>query len=165
MGIDRVKFSGWNGYMELFVIDLDHMQLAVDDRDFFLSEQGQSRPWNTRQRFKARQHLECEKNEKWHEDIMMVDLFHRDADIASMRFPYTLEFVYVFNMGFQNYAEGEWEVARGTLERTSAMLGVQDGPSLALLEFMAKYPFKAPTEWTGVREMTREEIEHGGDRA
>mmetsp|Transcript_29578 Transcript_29578/g.83111 ORF Transcript_29578/g.83111 Transcript_29578/m.83111 type:complete len:862 (+) Transcript_29578:2-2587(+) len=146
--IDRVIITGSVTPMELYVVDLDYMSLTV------VPPPAMHINWTSRQRFRVRQFLEAEKNMKWHEDAKMVSLFNENPEIAAMRFRYTLEFIYVFNMGYQNYSQGEWQVAQRLLTRTRTMLGVVDGPSLALLRFMEHpYQFEAPESWHGVREL------------
>lgn len=145
--IDRVIIRGSVAPMELFAIDLDYMFLSVEPA---LGPQ----KWTSRERFKVRQFLESEKESKWGDEVEIINFFNENTDIASMRFRYTLEFIHVFKMGFQNYTEGEWEVAERMLRRTREMLGVEDGPSAALLRFMEKdYNFHAPEGWHGVREL------------
>merc|ERR1711988_1430450 len=102
--------------------------------------------WNPRQRFRIRQFLEKEKDQKW-EEYDVVGAFNEHPDIAAMRFRYTQEFSNVFNMGYQNYAEGEWGVAGRMLQQTQTMLGVDDGPSTALLKFMEMSSYEAPDSW------------------
>jgi len=97
--------------------------------------------------------LENEKEQKWADGVKMVNLFNENADIASMRFRYTLEFIHVFNMGYQNYSQGEWQVAQRLLQRTRDMLGVEDGPSVALLKFMERTNYEAPDTWQGIRDL------------
>merc|ERR1712217_839537 len=95
-----------------------------------------------------------EKNSKWAADYVLAATFESDVAIKSMRRRYTVEFFQLFNMGFQNYSEGEWQVARRMLSCTRAILGVEDGPSNALLRFMeVPYGFEAPKGWKGVREV------------
>lgn len=147
--IDRVVITGQQDPIDLFSIDVDYHSLVPD--------QSTSRNivWNSRQRFKARQVLEADKKEKWSADCRMVSLFNDNADIATMRFRYTLEFLHVFNMGYQNYSLGEWEVAQKLLHRTRTMLGVEDGPSKALLLFMGNtHDFRPPPGWKGFRTLT-----------
>eukprot|EP00929_Paragymnodinium_shiwhaense_P049280 TRINITY_DN24868_c0_g1_i1.p1 TRINITY_DN24868_c0_g1~~TRINITY_DN24868_c0_g1_i1.p1 ORF type:complete len:985 (+),score=150.21 TRINITY_DN24868_c0_g1_i1:265-3219(+) len=149
--IDRVKLDGWTFFLELFTIDLDHMILTV--------EPPQPQPvWNTRQRFRARQLLDQEKNARWNDRFNMAIYFQTNPDIAAMRFRYTLEFIHVFNNGLQNYLEGEWAVAERLLRRASTLLGVEDGPSLALLRYMDRYNYRAHPEWCGVRDICRDEL-------
>jgi len=147
--IDRVKITGCVTPMDLYVIDLDYRSLSVEPPPSMQIN------WTSRQRFRVRQFLEAEKTMKWSEDTHMVTLFNENPEIACMRFRYTLEFIHVFNMGYQNYAQGEWEVAVRLLSRTRTMLGVVDGPSLALLRYMQQQPYdcKAPPGWNGVREL------------
>jgi class 3 adenylate cyclase len=145
--IDRVIIIGSVDPMELYAIDLDYKNLTVERlpplKTFFSS----------RVRFKVRQYLEQEKMMKLHEEVYMANLFNQDPDIATMRFRYTLEFIHVFNMGYQNYLWGEWQVAQRLLSRTWTMLGAEDGPSAALLRFMEAHEFKAPEDWKGYREL------------
>jgi len=70
-------------------------------------------------------------------------------------------------MGYQNYLEGEWKVARQFLLKTRDMLGVRevivrgqaqkesfiDGPSQSLLRFMERTCFVAPEWWSGMHEL------------
>eukprot|EP00927_Polykrikos_kofoidii_P081860 TRINITY_DN7975_c0_g2_i1.p1 TRINITY_DN7975_c0_g2~~TRINITY_DN7975_c0_g2_i1.p1 ORF type:complete len:952 (+),score=158.11 TRINITY_DN7975_c0_g2_i1:201-3056(+) len=146
--VDRVVITGSVEPMEIYAIDLDPMLLAIE------SQPANRLVWNSRQRFKARQFLEAEKYEKLDEDIHMVEFFNENQDVTSMRFRYTLEFIHVFKMGYQNYSLGEWQVAQRFLSRTRIMLGVHDGPSSALLRFMEKpHSFQAPDWWQGVRDL------------
>eukprot|EP00439_Symbiodinium_sp_Y106_P005596 s3618_g1.t1 len=142
--IDRVIITGSVVPMDLYVIDLDYMSLTVEP------PLGPQR-WTTKDRFKVRQFLENEKDQKLADGVKMVNLFNENADIASMRFRYTLEFIHVFNMGYQNYSQGEWQVAQRMLARTRDMLG--DGPSIALLKFMERTGFEAPDNWMGIRDL------------
>lgn len=145
--IDRVIITGSASPMDLYVVDLDLLSLTVE-QPFSLQR------WTNRDRFRVRQWLESEKDNKLTEETNMVNYFNENADIASMRFRYTLEFVHVFNMGFQNYSQGEWQVAQRMLLRTKDMLGVEDGPSVALLSFMeSTHNFEAPENWQGVRDL------------
>lgn len=134
--------------MKLYAIDLDYYGVNMEPPMIL------GKAWSSKLRFKSRQYLEAEKNEKLHDEVHMVTFFNDSAEIAAMRFRYTLEFIHVFNMGFQNYSPGEWQVAQRLLMRTRSMLGVEDGPSAALLRFM-KTPFnyEAPEGWGGVREL------------
>jgi len=144
--IDRVIITGSVVPMKLYVIDLDYMSLTIEPPPPMQIN------WTSRQRFRVRQFLEAEKIKKWHDDVQLVNMFNENPDIATMRFRYTNEFVHVFNMGYQNYSQGEWEVAQRLLLRTRTMLGVEDGPSIALLRFMeSPYQFEAPRNWQGIR--------------
>lgn len=145
--IDRVIITGSVKPMELYVVDLDYMSLTVEPPPPMHIN------WTSKQRFRVRQFLEAEKSAKLHETTKIVNLFNENSEIATMRFRYTLEFVHVFNMGYQNYNQGEWEVARRLLSRTHTMLGIPDGPSRALLTFMEASGFEAPDAWQGIREL------------
>merc|ERR1712061_721714 len=104
--------------------------------------------WNSSRRFRARQFIESEKSDKWYADIAV--LFDEDDVIAKMRSKCTQAFLEVFKMGFQNYVQGEWSVARRFLFRTRDRLGFHDGPSDALLVFMESHAgHRAPAGWHG----------------
>merc|ERR1711968_207043 len=101
--------------MNLYVMDLDYYALEVE-------EPHEMRHMGNKQRFLARQHLEQEKNKKRGDEVSMVSLFDEHPAITKMRARYTAEFAHVFNMGYQNYQNGEWEVAERFLHRTRTML-------------------------------------------
>mmetsp|Transcript_23680 Transcript_23680/g.55238 ORF Transcript_23680/g.55238 Transcript_23680/m.55238 type:complete len:1002 (-) Transcript_23680:128-3133(-) len=141
--IDRVIIRGSKVPLDLYGFDLDYMCLKVRRRRVTLA-------WNPRQRFRARQLLEVEKNNHVGEGVELADEFDKHYDLGQMRNIFTTEFLHRFNMGFLNYVHGEWQVARRVLSQTRMMLGVQDGPSCALLRFMQSYDYEAPDTWDGV---------------
>ncbi|CAK9043294.1 unnamed protein product [Durusdinium trenchii] len=144
--IDRVIIRGSPAPMELYCVDLDYKSLEVD-----LTARPKV-PWNTRQRFKVRQWMEQEKNAVLQKDLSEV--FATDEVIAQMREAFTVEFFQLFNMGYQNYSQGEWQVARRMLMEIKSRLAPDDGPSTALLKFMEfPHDFDAPKEWLGVRDL------------
>jgi class 3 adenylate cyclase len=158
--IDRVIITGSSDPLDLYCLDLDYSNLEVDN------EIHKTRPhhWNHRLRFKARQFLEFEKEMKLDYDLETVELFESDKVVCDMRERYTMEFTQVFNMGYSNYFEGEWEVARKFFNETQNMLGAcsPDGPSNALLKYMEfgrtegdkePYKFVAPKGWKGVHDL------------
>jgi len=148
--IDQVVIRGSAQPTCLYCLDLDYMCLKVDT-DF------SSRPatWNSRLRFKARQFLEAEKSRKLDLEVRTVTMFEQCEEISQMRRRYSTEFLQLFNMGFQNYMEGEWQVAGRLLTQTRGMLrkNIEDGPSSALLRFMEQSQFNAPSGWAGIHEL------------
>jgi len=146
--IDKVNMKGSKIPLGLYVYDVETQRLPVHEYSSRLE-------WSVRQRFKARQLFEVEKAKKWTNDVNIVsDFINESTDVRAMRKLYTTEFLQLFNMGYQNYSEGEWRVARRLLKATQDMLGFQDGPSTALLAFMeAPYQFEAPPKWIGVRDI------------
>lgn len=146
--IDRVIIRGSKTPMMLYTLDLDYECLEVE------SLRDPRMVFTSRTRFKARQWLEQEKNRKWKPEVKMYVEFDLDQDIGQMRRRYTIEFLQLFHMGYQNYSHGEWQVARRLLDNARTMLrGVEDGPCLALMHFMDRHGFKAPAWWQGVREL------------
>merc|ERR1719443_2318891 len=121
--------------MSIFTVDLDFMSLEVQAKKPF------SRVWNTRMRFRARQCVEVEKARKLNQP--MIGAFEESEDVAIMRKAYTEEFEQLFIMGYQNYIWGEWKVAKNYFTKTSTLLDFKDGPSEALLKFMARHGSEA----------------------
>eukprot|EP00439_Symbiodinium_sp_Y106_P049645 s2650_g6.t1 len=172
--IDKVNMKGSKTPLSLYVYDVETDRVPVHEYSTALE-------WSVRQRFKARQLFEVEKSKKLTSEVNVVeDFINASVDVKAMRKLYTTEFLQLFNMGYQNYSEGEWRVARRLLKATQDMLGFQepcratpkshadgsgtpvriwwctleDGPSTALLAFMeTPYQFEAPPKWTGVRDV------------
>jgi hypothetical protein len=147
--IDRVLIKGSTLPMHLYSLDLDSDAVVVDKpRDPKLQ-------WNVRMRFKTRQFLESEKQSRMARSYQIVQEFEGERVISRMRRKYTLEFLQSFHMGFQNYINGEWQVARRLLAHSrTALIGFDDGPCKALLRFMEyPYDYQAPDGWTGIREL------------
>lgn len=144
--IDRVVLTGSTEPMKIFSMDLNVMCVEIGPTPMKI-------PWNPRQRFKARQYLESEKQQKLKEDLDTSTLFDLDPNIMAMRALYTVSFRENFAMGYQNYSQGEWPVARRMLINTQRMLADdsdpkwEDGPSTALLKYMEQHQFQAPKEW------------------
>jgi len=150
--IDNVIITGSVHPMQLFCVDLDTLAVQVSRAAPLAIT------WNTRNRFKARQYLELEKEDRLRESNF-AQFFVDDPVLADMRTRYTTDFFQLFNMGYQNYAEGEWQVARRMLLRTKTFLGYEDGPSIALLRFMEKDHFEAPRKWQGIRELDQKQVQ------
>ncbi|CAE7198715.1 unnamed protein product, partial [Symbiodinium natans] len=140
--IDKVTIKGSLVPLELYCLDLDFKRLQVEDRPELPIT------WNSRYRFKSRHAMEMRKNHLWNDEFSKAHILKKDPHFQEMRTPYTDVFLQNFNMGYQNYAQGEWQVARNLLLKTHTMLREKDGPSEALLRFMEKpYQFKAPEGW------------------
>jgi len=168
--IDCVKISGSKDPMEIYVMDLCYSGLQVDK-----SNHGPT-TFTSRQRYNVRKFMDSEKERKKKPEVSMEKYFNEgyDIDIAKMRAPYTREFLHVFNMGYQNYAQGEWKVAQRFLQKTKINLSPrrsegkdiesstsgEDGPSAALLKYMEQESvlksgeLEAPPWWKGVRELS-----------
>merc|ERR1712070_1232634 len=92
--------------------------------------------------FELRMKREKAKEEKMQDSFSVHSLFETDVDIVNMRKEYPPKFFQLFTKGYLNYEAGEWDVARQVFEQTRDMLkGVSDGPSTALLDFMAGFKF------------------------
>jgi class 3 adenylate cyclase len=151
--IDKVMLGEFRQPLDLYTLDLDTENVRIDlpwQRSFH---------WpNVRERFKARQFLEAEKQQKFALDYDIAGETAVQKDIIEMREIYTKEFLCLFNRGYQNYTQGEWTVAKRVFSQTHTMLGVKDGPSGALLNFMeanaSAFNFAPPEGWNGVRTIT-----------
>mmetsp|Transcript_86183 Transcript_86183/g.191972 ORF Transcript_86183/g.191972 Transcript_86183/m.191972 type:complete len:81 (+) Transcript_86183:2-244(+) len=80
--------------------------------------------------------------------------------MKKMRQVFPARFFQIFSKGYLNYEAGEWDVARSVFEETIGMLGEPDGPSKALLEYMALFDFNShrvtSKGWLGYRELNEE---------
>eukprot|EP00439_Symbiodinium_sp_Y106_P036836 s4536_g4.t1 len=147
--IDRVLITGSPTPMQLYCVDLDYYSLEVDNSP------APQVPLNTKNRYRARQFIESQKVQKLGKDFQIVMAFEEDPAIHAMRQRYTVDFFQLFNMGYQNYAQGEWLVARRMLMETKDLLGVEDGPSVALLRYMEDpHQFEAPKDWHSMRDLS-----------
>lgn len=146
--IDRVIVPGSKEPLRIFTMDLEVSVLPVDPP---LQHEGLI--WNMRQRFKARQALEAIKQSKLSAGRCMVKDLEAMEDAKAMRARFSERMFQVFGMAFHNYIAGEWKIAQGYFTETRRVLGDEDGPSAALLEFMAETEFEAPPTWQGYREL------------
>jgi len=154
--LDCVIVPGSAQAMKLYTIDLDCQSLQVDPHA------PAGKVWNSRQRFRARQFLEAQRQMKWTDGCKMIDMFELMPEVQLMRRRYTKRFTQIFGMAYQNYSEGEWKVAKSLLSETRHVLGHEDGPSLALLRFMALYDYDAPDGWRGYHELSDLGVHHRG---
>lgn len=146
--IDRVIIKGSKAPLELYAIDLDPRCPDLQRKQI------PAPAWTVRTRFKVRQALEAEKQRKWNFAGRFADHFDGFDDVVRMRRCFSVEFAQLFNMGYQNYSEGEWQVARRLLCRTLWFLGERDGPSHFLLNSMeSPHQYEAPEGWHGVHEL------------
>jgi len=145
--IDKVIIPGSKVPVEIYCVDLDIQGITM------LDEQPLQYVWNTRNRFKVRQYIEAEKTARESVDFDVAGFLNLDPIYRDMRKRYDVKFFQLFSMGYHNYSEGEWSVARRMLSCTRAFLGAEDGPSIALLKHMASYNFQAPPSFHGVREL------------
>lgn len=150
--VDNAIIPGCSTPMELYSVDLDYESVPIDRSPPPVIQ------WPSgRNRYRARQFLSGQKAIKLREDFDMRACFDKDPTIRDMRKIFTREFLQIFNMGFLNYLQGEWLVAKRMLletqKYTQQMGGSQDGPSTALLSYMQDFQFEAPKDWTGVRQM------------
>ena len=63
---------------------------------------------------------------------------------------YDEKFYEMFNAAFELYIDGFWQNAKEKFEEIMLVFN-QDGPSMALLEFMKSHNFCSPIDWNGIR--------------
>lgn len=154
--LDRAMVPGSKWPMGIYTFDLDPGAISPSPHP----DPNEEVIWNARMRFRARQALATQKNEK--SQMKMDEFIAGMEDAKAMRACYTEAFHRYYAMGFQNYVAGEWEVATRLFGETLGMIqGVshdKDGPSSALLKFMASYDNVAPANWPGYRELKAADI-------
>jgi len=149
--IDKVLVTGSAKPFSLFSVDLDYMALDIADLQPLTIQ------WpHPKRRFEARRWLAQEKEQKMTSAFDPASVFDTDPHITLMRQVYTLEFMHLYNMGYQNYFLGEWGVARRILEKTLKTLPFKDGPTLALLSYMELHSVSL---WKGVRVLSALDVE------
>jgi hypothetical protein len=147
--IDHVLITGSNKPMDLYAIDLDTSGLEVEKVIKQIK-------YNAYHRINAKKVLDGLKQAKLDRSKDTVkDFWLGSQVIGEMRNRFTPDFIHLFEMGYQNYRLGEWEMAERLLSRTLTMLGTIDGPSNAILKFMEEHDFLAPETWAwmGRREL------------
>lgn len=146
--IDYVVVPGSREPMKMYTVDVDPTVLKLEK-----PLNTENLVWNMRRRFKARQALEAQKQLKLSENLSMIDELNNSPDFKAMRARFNERFTQVFGMAFQNYVAGEWKIAYEMLKetRTTLLGGQQDGPSVALLDFMTSYEVECPAGWQGYR--------------
>mmetsp|Transcript_90350 Transcript_90350/g.255856 ORF Transcript_90350/g.255856 Transcript_90350/m.255856 type:complete len:1020 (+) Transcript_90350:208-3267(+) len=146
--IDRVTLKGgMSTPIRLHTVDLSGESLKTD---YVVPKRGNNQ-------FELRMQREKAKEEKLQEAFKIHALFERDPDLKKMRKEYPVRFFQLFSKGYLNYEAGEWDVARSVFEQTRDMLGWGDGPSKALLDYMALFQYESfrvtPKGWPRYREL------------
>jgi class 3 adenylate cyclase len=89
-----------------------------------------------------------------------MDTFTNDYDLLQLRSHIREDFRAMFRDGVNAYLAGDWPLAKIYFEkankmiRTTAPMLKGDGPSLTLLEYMAKFDYQCPMHWKGYRQLT-----------
>mmetsp|Transcript_52431 Transcript_52431/g.118056 ORF Transcript_52431/g.118056 Transcript_52431/m.118056 type:complete len:535 (+) Transcript_52431:185-1789(+) len=146
--IDHVTLKGgMSTPIRLHTVDLNGETLKTD---YILPKKGKNQ-------FELRMQREKAKEEKISQAFQVHVIFEKDPDLKKMRRDYPPRFFQLFSKGYLNYEAGEWDVARSVFEATRDMLGESDGPSKALLDFMAQFEFDSsratPKGWPRYREL------------
>ncbi|CAK0877027.1 unnamed protein product, partial [Prorocentrum cordatum] len=149
--VDRVLLRGAREPLRLHTVDLNADILEYERA---------ARPSTRLNQFELRREREAAKEEKLSHLFNVPSLFKTDEDLKMMRAKFPSTFFSSFRKGMLNYEAGEWDVARTELELTRNMLwgpSSPDGPSKALLDFMAQFDYEpsraTPKGWPGFREI------------
>lgn len=60
----------------------------------------------------------------------------------------------LFEQAMNYYINGEWDEAKNKFERSLKISKSSlDGPTLIILQYLAKYEFLAPVNWDGSRDL------------
>lgn len=62
-------------------------------------------------------------------------------------------FFEVFRAGFEEYMKGDWREAKKIFDTVEDVKGFIDQPTRNLIQIMEDSQFKAPSNWTGYREL------------
>jgi hypothetical protein len=92
----------------------------------------------------------------WHDPD---DVIAQDIDLVNLRSHIDDDFTKLFAKGVNKYISGDWSSSKCHLERCDVIMRENpyangcdgDGPSLALLKYMASHNFTAPSTWLGFR--------------
>jgi len=91
-------------------------------------------------------------------DVYDTHVWTQDEDLMQLRRLSTPEFNDAFRDGVEAYLSGQWEKAKGHLEKADEMMAEGDlggdGPSRTLLNYMRHREWTCPTDWNGYRPLT-----------
>lgn len=77
--------------------------------------------------------------------------FVLDQDIIRMQEGITLEFQNTWRQAFHFYINGKWQSAKELFMKCNTQLKYADGPSELLLQFIQKFDYIPPDDWSGFR--------------
>jgi class 3 adenylate cyclase len=128
----------------------DPLPLFTSDCEFFEFIQGKqadrSKNFFRKKRKALKRDLEKFK-------ITTEMLYSESKEIKLMKKHFSIEFFQMFQEAFQFYLNGAWNKAKLGFEQVLT-IRQKDGPTQALLGFMAEYGFICPTGWKQVRNLT-----------
>jgi hypothetical protein len=160
--IDHVVVHENSSSVRLYTVDLDPDSLGKGHHHGHHHSQAN--------RFKLRQLREAIKAEKWAPSFSIQEEFRRDRLVGTMRKKFSPEFFKRFFTAYRNYEAGEWLVARDMFytcnyepHYCTPPVDVtedewpEDGPTRSLLRFMQLYDFECPDDWSGYRDLPKNE--------
>lgn len=81
------------------------------------------------------------------------EVWENDPNLQHIRTKLHPNFRATWNYAMSSYLAGEWSSAKQGFETTFELSGGRDGPSRALLKILEQYDNKAPSGWSGWREI------------
>ena len=81
------------------------------------------------------------------------EIYRSSQELRMMRRGFSAEFFEKFDSAFEFYLHGSWINAKSTFEEV-LQIRPKDGPSQALLDYMAEFGFICPSGWKQVRYLT-----------
>jgi class 3 adenylate cyclase len=83
-------------------------------------------------------------------DVTTSEIYLKSNEITLMRRGFGEEFFEKFDKGVKQYLAGDWGAAKVQMEQALA-IRTRDGPSLAIMNFISDFGFKAPANWKHAR--------------
>lgn len=137
--IDCVTVKGSIEPLRLYTCDVE-----VGDLDYEPAKPPLTKTQQKQKRVKARMNRDTNRELIFSGEFEVSGLFYTDEDLLEMRAPFKKEFYDTFKLGYDAYIEGDWQMAKGLLEKIHIVKGCEDFPSKNLISVMKEHNFKAP---------------------
>ena len=86
------------------------------------------------------------KKEAFEGKVEISEMFNTDKDLLLMRSTFTSEFYKIYNDGFDNYLNGNWEIAKQNFENV-LNIRPDDKVTKNLMSFMEENDYTPPVDW------------------
>lgn len=90
------------------------------------------------------------KKEAFEGKIEISQIFDTDKDLLLMRSTFSSEFYKIYNEGFDNYLNGNWNKAKQNFEKVLNIRS-DDKVTKNLITFMQENEFVPPVDWQGFK--------------
>jgi class 3 adenylate cyclase len=154
--IDSITVVGSKHALKVFTVDLRVNMLEMEP--IYATEFHKVHSLRSFEKLRIRRELRKYRHTR--REFRIDQFFTNDEDMVAMRKGYTSSFFQIFEKGVLNYEAGEWEIAHAAIEKANQIyrtaLNEEDGPGLALMNFMAATNKCPPEGWHGYRELSDE---------